>query len=122
MYRYSENEIEYLGLQIGCIIKLNRLKKGISQEELGLIIGTNSTMIGRIERNEHSTSWQNLLKVSQCLGIDFSTLFLLKTASELELMIDECEILDKKLTEEKKEYYKSLKKTVQQKYSFIKGS
>lgn len=79
-------------------------------------------VVENCKQNEHSTSWQNLLKVSQCLGIDFSALFLLKTVSELELMIDECEILDKKLTEEKKEYYKNLKKTVQQKYSFIKGS
>lgn len=111
MQNYGNKELELLGLQIGCVIKLNRLQKGLSQEELGLLINANSTLVGRIERFEISTSWTNLFKVCKELDIEYSTFFKLKTLSEIISMVDTCLKLDNKLTDEKKKYYNLLKKT-----------
>ncbi|MFS4432341.1 helix-turn-helix domain-containing protein [Chryseobacterium sp. S90] len=116
MQKYSDIEIELLSLQIGCTIKLKRLKNGISQEDLGLIIGSNATMIGRIERYETSTSWQNLLKICQAIELDYVCLFKLKSLEEILFIIDECLQYEKKLTIEKENYYKILKKTVKEKF------
>lgn len=111
MQHYGNKELELLGLQIGSIIRLNRLQKGLSQEELGLLINANSTLVGRIERFEISTSWTNLFKVCKELDIEYSSFFELKTLSELILIVDNCFKLDNKLTAEKKKYYNLLKKT-----------
>lgn len=116
MQKYNDNEIELLSIQIGCTIKFERLKKGISQEELGLVIGSNSTMIGRIERYENSTNWQNLLKISQILEIDYDSLFKLKPIEEILLIIEGCIQLEKKLTVEKENYYSFLKKMIKEKF------
>lgn len=108
MKKYSNKEINLLSLQVGCNIRLERLRKGLSQEELGLAIGSNSTMIGRIERAENVTAWQNLLKVSQELNINYESLFVLKSKEDIILMIKECFALENKLTTEKTNYYKKL--------------
>lgn len=108
MKKYSNKEINLLSLQVGCNIRLERLRKGLSQEELALAIGSNSTMIGRIERAENVTAWQNLLKVSQELNINYESLFVLKSKEDIILMIKECFALENKLTTEKTNYYKKL--------------
>lgn len=114
MQKYSDKEIILLSLQVGCTIRLERLRKGLSQEELGLSIGSNSTMIGRIERAETGTAWQNLLKISQELNIDYSSLFVLKSMENTILMIKECLSLEDKLTTEKVNYYRKLEKIFSQ--------
>ncbi|WP_234110712.1 helix-turn-helix transcriptional regulator [Chryseobacterium sp. R2A-55] len=91
-----------LGLQIGCIIKLERLKKNLSQEDIGLTIGSNGMMVGRIERAEISTSWQNLLKICQAVGLKYESLFQLKSLEENLKIAESCLKLEKKLTKENK--------------------
>lgn len=72
MQKYSDRELVLLSLQVGCTIRLERLRRSLSQEDLGLLLGSNSTMIGRIERAETGTAWQNLMKVSQELNMNLS--------------------------------------------------
>lgn len=108
MQEYSNEQIETLGLQIGCVVRLERLKKKISQEKLGLLIGSNNTQIGRIERYETATSWKYLFKICQYLEIDFQTLFILKSTTSIFDIIKECRSLEEKLTKEKEQYYINL--------------
>lgn len=112
MQKYSDRELVLLSLQVGCTIRLERLRRSLSQEDLGLLLGSNSTMIGRIERAETGTAWQNLMKVSQELNIKYESLFKLKSTEEIILMIRECLSLEKKLTAEKLNYYKILEKRI----------
>lgn len=103
-------------------VKLSRLQKGLSQEELGLRIGANSTLIGRIERFEMSTSWTNLYKVCNELDIDYSSLFQLRTLSQLMLIIEDCLKLENRLTTEKRNYYNFLKKTFTNNSDYLKNT
>ncbi|UTX48864.1 helix-turn-helix transcriptional regulator [Chryseobacterium sp. MA9] len=120
MKEYSNDEIYALGLQIGCIIRTERLKKKISQEDLGLLIGSNSTTIGRIERYENSTSWELLIKICQSLEIDFYSLFKLHPLSYILMTIKEALSLETKLTKQKEQYYSDLEKTVKLAFKKIK--
>ncbi|MBB6330984.1 hypothetical protein HNP24_001934 [Chryseobacterium sediminis] len=61
LQKYNDNQIELLSIQIGCTNKTQKVKKNISQEDLGLIIGL--------------TNWQNLLKICQAIEVDFELLF-----------------------------------------------
>ncbi|BEV02823.1 MULTISPECIES: helix-turn-helix transcriptional regulator [Chryseobacterium] len=108
MQEYSNEEIDALGLQIGCIIRVERLRKKLSQENLGLLIGSNKTTIGRLERYEHSTSWKILYRVSQSLSIDYNELFILKPLDFILSIIKESFDLEEKLTAEKELFYKNL--------------
>lgn len=112
MSKYGIEELELLNIQIGCIIKLTRLKKKISQESLGLLIDADKTKIARLEKNAHATNWTTIYLVSQELGIDFSNLFILKSKKEILSVIEECFKLDNKLTTIKIKYYEDLKKTI----------
>lgn len=112
MKEYSNEEIYALGLQIGCIIRIKRLKKKLSQEDLGLIIGSNSTTIGRIERYKNSSNWELLMKVSQALEIDFYSLFKLQSLNDVLSIIKECFELENKLTKQKEKYYSDLNESV----------
>ncbi|SFS83842.1 DNA-binding transcriptional regulator, XRE-family HTH domain [Zhouia amylolytica] len=119
MVKYSEEEIELLGIQIGCVIKLARLTKGLSQEELSLLVGSNSTNIGRIERAEHTSGWDKLLMICQQLNIDHSKLFLLKNEKSLLDIVDQSLSLEKKLNQDKKDYYTFLKKSISNKFKSL---
>ncbi|MCT4326171.1 helix-turn-helix transcriptional regulator [Elizabethkingia anophelis] len=118
MQEYSNEEIEALGLQIGCLIRLGRLRKKLSQEELGLLIGSNNTTVGRIERYENNTNWKHLIKVCQALEIDFQSLFHLQPLNKILSTIQECFKLEEKLTTQKKQYYSDLE--LEAKKIFIK--
>ncbi len=120
MQKYSDNEIDILSFQIGCSIKLQRLKRNLSQEDVGLTIGSNATLIGRIERYETSTSWQNILKICQAIELDYASLFKLKPLEEIFLIIEECLQIEKKLTVEKENYYKLLRIEIEKKFKNLK--
>lgn len=120
MRKYNEDEIELLNIQIGCIIRLARLKKGLSQHNLSLVLGTNPTMVGRIERFENFSSWDKIFSICQQLNIDFSNLFDLKGKDELLSIVEESFSLEDKLTLEKKDYYSYLKTTITNKYKSLK--
>lgn len=119
MQKYSNEEIDFLSLQIGCIIRVERLRQKISQENLGLLIGSNKTTIGRLERYEHSTSWKTLYKICQLLKIEYNSLFILKSLDYVLLIIKESYSLEEKLTVEKELFYKNLEIDAKEKFSII---
>ncbi len=120
MRKYTEMELELLNMQIGCMLRLGRLKKGMSQLDLALLLGSNPTMIGRIERFENVSGWDKILSISQQLSIDFCNLFVLKTKEELLLIVEESFKLEDKLTQEKRDYYDYLKSHIINRYSLLK--
>jgi transcriptional regulator with XRE-family HTH domain len=119
MRKYNEVEIELLNIQIGCVLRLGRLKKGLSQHNLSLILGFNPTMIGRVERAENISGWDKLLSISQELEIDFCGLFILMGKNELLSIVKESLKLEDKLTQEKREYYSFLKTLISNKYDLL---
>lgn len=120
MQKYSNEEIDALGLQIGCIVRVERLRQKLSQEDLGLLIGSNKTTIGRLERYEHSTSWKILYRVCQSLKIEYNTLFILQKLDFVLSIIRESFGLEEKLTAEKESFYKNLEIETKEKFSRIK--
>ncbi len=121
MQEYSNEQIEALELQVGCVVRLQRLKKDLSQEDLGLLIGSNKTTIGRIERFENSSNWKYLLKVCQALEIDFQGIFILKSLQVILEIIKECISLEKKLTKQKEQYYIDLEIIAKKLFKNIKS-
>ena len=120
MQEYSNEQLDALALQIGCMLRVERLRKKISQEDLGLLIGSNKTTIGRLERYESSTSWKILFKVCQTLKIDFNSLFVLKPLDVILSMIKEAYSLEEKLTSEKEQYYVNLEVEAKTRFKRIK--
>ena len=56
-------------------IKAERLKKGLSQEELAEKTSVHRTYIGMIERAEKNITLKNIEKISRALKIKLSDLF-----------------------------------------------
>ena len=121
MRKYNDVELHLLNIQIGCVLRLARLKKKLSQHNLGILLGYNSTLIGRVERFENVSSWDKIFSISQHLNIDFCTLFILKNKDDLISIVDESFQLEEKLTEEKTHYYNFLKKTLVIKYDLLEN-
>ncbi len=119
MQEYSNEELDALGLQMGCMVRVGRLRKGLSQEDLGLLIGSNKTTIGRLERYENATSWKILLKSCQSLKMEYSTLFVLQPLAFVLSIIKESVSLEKKLTAEKEEFYVNLEIEVKERFGKI---
>jgi transcriptional regulator with XRE-family HTH domain len=119
MNEYPTEYIRLLNIQIGCLLKVNRLKKAKSQLDLALTLNSNSTMIGRIERAEVIGGWDKIYLLSQALRIDFAKLFILLPKLTLLSIVDEIYSMETKLTSEKKEYYKSLKKEIENNFSIL---
>lgn len=55
-------------------VRAERLKQGLSQEELAAKAGVHRTYIGMIERAEKNITSLNIAKISQALGISISEL------------------------------------------------
>lgn len=120
MQEYSNEELDILGLQIGCIVRVERLRKKLSQEDLGLLVGSNKTTIGRLERYENSTSWKILFKVCQSLKIEYDQLFILQSLEFILSIIKESFSLEEKLTAEKEKFYINLEVEAKEKFKKIK--
>lgn len=116
---YEEIEIQLLNIQIGCMLRLARLKNGESQLSLSASVDSSSTMVGRIERAEHSSSWQKIFSLSKRLEVNFFQLFELKSEKELISIVEESLKYEVKLTTEKAEYYVSLKKRIPELYTLL---
>tara|TARA_R110000764_G_scaffold164680_2_gene251704 strand:- start:8481 stop:8852 length:372 start_codon:yes stop_codon:yes gene_type:complete len=121
MNEYPKDLLELLNIQIGCIIKINRLRKDISQHDLSLILDLNPTAIGRIERAEVTSGWDRIYILSQELRIPFSDLFVLMPERDLLLIVHEILSLETKLNHEKKEFYRTLISKIKDKYTKIKN-
>ncbi len=121
MQEYSNEQLDALALQIGCMVRLERLNKKLSQEDLGLLIGSNKTTIGRLERYESSTSWKILFKVCQSLKIDFNSMFVLKPLDFILSIIQQAYSLEEKLTAEKEQFYAKLEMEAKKRFRKIRN-
>ncbi|GAA3588013.1 helix-turn-helix transcriptional regulator [Flavivirga amylovorans] len=120
MGKYGEIELHLLNIQLGCVLRLARLKKGLSQHSLSLMLGSNPTMVGRVERFENVSGWDKIYSISQQLDVDFSNLFILKSKDNLLSIVEESLKLENKLTQDKRDYYTFLKTTITNKYNLLK--
>ena len=67
----KNKSISNLSKNICLKIKLERIKKNLSQEELALNSGLNRNTIGKIERMETSPSIDTIEKISKVFGMKF---------------------------------------------------
>jgi len=119
MGKSSKIELNLINLQIGCILRLARLKQNLSQHKLGIKIEYTSTMIGRVERAEGVSGWDKIYTISQYFNINFNSLFTLKNKETLISIVEESFSLEEKLTQEKIDYYNFLKKTIKNQYDLL---
>lgn len=119
MDMYDKQYIELLNIQIGCMLKLNRLQQSLSQQQIAVAIDSTSTTIGRIERAEVVGGWDKIYMICHALKIDYNQLFILLPLKKLLIIIDEIYILEQKLNQEKKAYYKSLKENLKIQYNAV---
>lgn len=56
-------------------IRLVRMSKGLSQEELGNQSGLHRTYIGQVERAEKNISLKNIYKIANSLDVEIRELF-----------------------------------------------
>lgn len=62
-------------LNFGQKVKAERVKQGLSQEELAEKANVHRTYIGMIERAEKNITLTNIEKIALALGIEISKLF-----------------------------------------------
>ena len=117
MRKYSSIEIELINIQIGCLLRLARLRNGFSQLDLGHQIDSNSMLVGRIERAKGKTSWEKIFMLSKQLDVNFYELFELKSKDALISIVDEALQYENKLTKDKSKFYTSLKRKIEEAYS-----
>ncbi|MFD0710565.1 helix-turn-helix domain-containing protein [Paenibacillus sp. GCM10027626] len=63
-------------LTTGDRIRYFRKLKGLTQEQLAEIVGTNFSYIGKIERGQHDVRLQTLEKLAQALDVPLSSFFM----------------------------------------------
>ena len=119
MRKYNDVELQILNIQIGCLLRLARLKKKLSQHDLALVLGYNSTMIGRVERFENVSGWDKIFSISQQLNVDYCGLFVLQSKEALISIVEESFKLELKLTQEKTDYYNFVRKTIITKFDIL---
>ena len=99
MYKW---EIEELKFQIGKLIQLYRLKKGISQFQLGNELNISSNHVGRIERSETNPTIESLVTFCNFLEIDLLHLFTKLNEKELKKIQSEIDQLQKEFKNQNK--------------------
>ena len=62
-------------LKVGEIIKFYRIKKGVTQQELGEYCGTSRNYVSTLERCKHDPKSSFLLKCIEYLDIPFNSFF-----------------------------------------------
>ncbi len=72
--RLRRNMVNIILKQFGEKVRAERLKQGISQEELAAKAGVHRTYIGMIERAEKNITLLNIAKISRALGLSISNL------------------------------------------------
>jgi transcriptional regulator with XRE-family HTH domain len=66
---------ENINVLFGKRVRQLRMRKGLSQEELGYEAGLHRTYIGQIERAEKNITLKNIAKIAKELGVNISELF-----------------------------------------------
>ncbi|MBO6256486.1 helix-turn-helix transcriptional regulator [bacterium] len=69
-------KIDEIDKKVGINIRVRRIKKGISQEELADMAGVARSTMGIIERGEKSPSLQTVAKIANALEIEIHKLFI----------------------------------------------
>jgi len=93
MYKWN---LVNLKIHIGRIILLYRLRKELSQFQLGLEVGMSRDHIGRIERGQTNPTIENIVKISNFLNIDILIFFTELNQNELSSILDEIKNLKEK--------------------------
>lgn len=71
----NTEERKMLLKQLGLSIKLERVRKGLSQEELAELAGLHRTYIGMVERAERNITVINLVQIAKALDVSLDKLF-----------------------------------------------
>jgi len=119
MRKYRSTEIELINIQVGCILRLARLRKGLSQLELGHQIDSNPTLIGRIERAEGKTSWEKIYMLCKQLDVNLCDILKIKGVDSLLSIVEEAMRYEDKLTQDKTNFYNSLKRRIQDLFKLL---
>lgn len=90
IYYMNKLELEKLKNQIGKLLQLYRLRKGLSQLQLGNELNLSSNHVGRIERAETNPTLENIVKICNFFEIDI--LYLFSTLNKNEITSIEGEI------------------------------
>lgn len=93
MYKW---DVVNLKMHIGRIIQLYRLRKELSQFQLGLEVGMSRDHIGRIERGQTNPTIENIVKISDFLKIDILIFFTEVNQNEISSILDEIKNLKEK--------------------------
>lgn len=93
MYKW---DLVNLKIHIGRIIQLYRLRKELSQFQLGLEVGMSRDHIGRIERGQTNPTIENIVKISDFLNIDILIFFTEVNQNEMSSILDEIKNLKEK--------------------------
>ena len=81
MYFKGKSERDRMGKKLnhnelfGQKVRLLRMSKGISQEELAMQCGLHRTYIGQIERAEKNIGLNNIYKIANSLEVEVQELF-----------------------------------------------
>jgi len=70
--------------QLGIKIKALRKKRGLTQEQLGTIVGVDGSMINKIEKGKSSGSMQTLERIATALGKTLAQLLKERATTERE--------------------------------------
>lgn len=101
-YKMFKWEIIDLTVQIGLQIKLQRLKKEMSQPQLANEVNLSKTHVSRIENGDANVTLTTLINVCNFLDIDLSQLFLPIKDAERAILETEIEILEKEFKNKNK--------------------
>ena len=71
----NTEERKMLLKQLGLSIKLARVRKELSQEELAELAGLHRTYIGMVERAERNITVINLVQIAKALDVSIDKLF-----------------------------------------------
>lgn len=69
----KRNPMDYLRI-LGENIRILRIERGLTQEQLAEICDMHRTYIGAIERGDRNVSLKNIVAISQALGVKPNTL------------------------------------------------
>lgn len=64
-----------ISLYFGNWVRSERLRQGLSQEELATLSNVHRTYIGMIERAEKNITLRNMEKIASALGVHISDIF-----------------------------------------------
>lgn len=62
-------------VKLGKNVKFQRIKKGLSQEDLAAFIKVDKAYVSRVENGKKNLTLKSLIRISQALNIDLAVLF-----------------------------------------------